>query len=140
MCLVLNLRIQCLPVSKETMMIPSSLLRFLILITHFVKERRLHSISNGIAVESTANSYNAKAVGNTVLQKMQIHALSEFKFIKADQIKTSASISVIRCGDDKLEVNPLLLFDRLVKVSTDLRSDIKYELTPQPSALFDGVG
>ena len=108
--------------------------------THFVKERRLHSITSGIAVESTATSYNAKALGNTILQKMQRHALLELKCKKADQIKTSASISVIRCGDDKLEVNPLLLFDRLVKVSTDLRSDIKYELTPQPSALFDDCG
>lgn len=37
-------------------------------------------------------------------------------------------------------MNPLLLFDRLVKASNDLTADTVYEFTPHPAALFDECG
>ena len=65
---------------------------------------------------------------------------SGYTFREADQVKALAAKSIIQCGEDKVQVNPLLLFDRLVKVSSDMKSDMTHELTTQPSALFDACG
>ena len=70
-------------------------------------------------------------IGNTV---------SGYTFKRTDQVKTLASKSVIQYGEDKIQVNPLHLFNRLVKISSDLKSDMKCEVTPHPSALFDDCG
>lgn len=66
--------------------------------------------------------------------------MSGYTFRRSDQVKTLASKSVMQYGEDKIQFNPLLLFDRLVKVSSDLKSDMKNELTPYSSALFDECG
>ena len=86
--------------------------------------------------DSSANAHDVKTVGEIILHKMIGNTVSGYTFRKADQVKTLASKSVIQCGEDKVQVNPLLLFDRLAKMSSDLKSDMKHELTPHPSALF----
>lgn len=122
--------------SEDTM----KLLEFLQNHNPFVKEQRLHSISSGIAADQSSNAHDAKAVGENILRKMEGKPVSEYTFRRVDQVKTLAAKSIIKCGDEIVQVNPLLLFDRLVKASNDLTADMVYEFTPHPAALFDECG
>ena len=56
------------------------LLEFLETHDPFTKEERLHSIISGIAADSTSNAYDAKAVSEIVLKKMEGKTASEYTF------------------------------------------------------------
>ena len=61
-------------------------------------------------------------------------------FKKRDQIITFASKSAVRLDDETIQIDPQLLFQRLVTVaqtSDELSEAFKYELCSHPPALFD---
>ena len=69
---------------------------------------------------------------------------SDIKFRKQDQAVTMASKSAVSVDEETINVDPILLFHRLVTIAETnpkmLRSGFEYELTNIPTTLFDSLG
>ena len=68
---------------------------------------------------------------------------SEVKFKKGRCIKNMTSLSKIKVCNENRNVDPLILFKwRLIhkKCDDELKSNLKYELSPYPSTIFDDEG
>ena len=107
------------------------------------EEGALHSIATGIAASDSCNSHEAMKVGEAILDKMEGQNSSDFVFRRMDQIEWMGLKQLIVDGK-KLKVNPQLLFQRLLILAnnSDYSMDdlLKYELSAQPTSLFDKHG
>jgi hypothetical protein len=106
----------------------------------------LRSISTGVTADPTTNVDRAKDIGLSIVESMVGKAVSEFKFKKKDQAVTMDVKRCARVDGERLQVDPQLLFQRLVTAAVvqredgDLRSVFEYELSALPSALFESSG
>lgn len=89
----------------------------------------------------TVNADKAVAVGDMILTLMNGTTPAEYTFQKKNQVVTLAlKSSSVKIDGDRIQIDPLLLFQRLTTVmqsSDDLESAFKHELCSYPSALFD---
>ncbi|KAJ8890070.1 hypothetical protein PR048_009577 [Dryococelus australis] len=92
----------------------------------FQHEHNLHPLSCGISAESRVNCDNVQAIGETVLQAIVGKTFAEAKISRKARINSlsrksafHAAVFIMKSGKEKTEY-------------------LKYELSPQPPALFDG--
>ena len=83
----------------------------------------------------------AVAIGDMILTSMNGTTPAEYTFRKKNQAVTLClKASSVKIDGDRIQIDPLLLFQRLttvMKPSDDLESVFKQELYSYPSALFD---
>ncbi len=106
----------------------------------FISDPSLCNIATGVHAHSAANVDTAKSVGMAILQSMDGKSAAEYTFKKKDQAITIATKSSVKIGGDEVQIDPQLLFQRLItaaKTTEDLESAFKYELCSYPSALFE---
>ena len=89
----------------------------------------------------TVNVDKAVAIGDMILTSMNGTTPAEYTFQKKNQAVTlGLKPSSVKIDGDRIQIDPLLLFQRLTTVmqsSYDLESAFKHELCSYPSALFD---
>uniref|UniRef100_UPI00358ECD2A uncharacterized protein n=1 Tax=Myxine glutinosa TaxID=7769 RepID=UPI00358ECD2A len=106
----------------------------------FSNDPSFRNIATGENALSTVNVDTAQSVGTAILKSMDGLTPAEFTFKRKDQAVTLGMQSSVRIDGDQIQVDPQLLFQRLVIVaqnSDELESALKYELCSYPPALFD---
>ena len=106
----------------------------------FSNDSSLRSIVTGVHAHPSVNVDTAHADGVTVLNSMDGRTPDEHTFRRKDQVVTLGTNNSVRIDGDDVQVDPLLLFQRLITVaqtSDELESAFKYELCSHPPALFD---
>ena len=100
----------------------------------------LINIMTGVHVESSVNVEKAREVGQSILDSMTGKAGAEYSFTKSNQALTFIAKSCIKVDVEKIQVDPQLLFQRLIIASQsldDMSTIFKYELCCYPPSLFD---
>jgi len=107
-----------------------------------VTDRRLHSLSSGVAASHSdgINCHEAEAVGARIMSKMDDVVFTDVVLKKIDQAKTLEHIgNKVLIGTKKLVLDCTILFSRLLVIiqrNTDIEPFFRYELTATPTALF----
>ena len=107
-------------------------------------EPNLKSLSSGLIADSKINWDNSESVGETIQSKLDNMIMEDISIKRKDQVKTFESLSpTTKIGDSNVHVNPLILFTRLTVLMNsedNIGVNFRYELTPEPTALFkDGM-
>ena len=99
----------------------------------------LRNIMNGVNADSNVNAETAKSVGEKILSSMNGKLATEYSFKRSAQAVTMASKSSVKIADDQVQVDPQLLFQRLIIAcdNSQLEELFQYELCTYPTALFD---
>ena len=101
----------------------------------------MRSIATGVHAHPTVNVDKAVAIGDMILTSMNGTTPAEYTFRKKNQaVALGLKSFSIKIDGDRIQIDPLLLFQRLTTVmqsSDDLESAFKHELCSYPSALFD---
>jgi hypothetical protein len=97
------------------------LFNFLGLINPFHGNPALCSLVTGVTADVVVNADRAKEVGNKILQNMIRKEVSKHSFKKKDQVVPLSNSNAITVKDYVINIDPQLLFQRLVIVET--RSD-----------------
>ncbi len=106
----------------------------------FTSDPSLRNIMNGVHAQASVNVDKAKEVGLTILESMRGHLADSYSFTKSNQAVTLVMKCSVRICDEQVQVDPQLLFQRLItacKSVDDMESNFKYELCSYPPALFD---
>ena len=110
----------------------------------FLSDPSLRSIASGRVADDTANVDDAKNIGKKILDGMTEKNVPEVVIRKKDLAVTLATKLAVRVNDEPIIVDPLVLFQRLLKTAQSTPETIpslfKYELTNLPCALFDASG
>ena len=109
----------------------------------FLSDPSLRSIASGRVADDTAK-VDAKNIGKKILDGMTEKNVPEVVIRKKDLAVTLATKLAVRVNDEPIIVDPLVLFQRLLKTAQSTPETIpslfKYELTNLPCALFDASG
>ena len=99
----------------------------------------LRNIMNGVNADSNANADTTKSVGEKILSPMNGKLATDYSFKRSAQAVTMASKSTVKIADDQVQVDPQLLFQRLIIAcdNSQLEELFQYELCTYPRALFD---
>ncbi len=108
----------------------------------FSSDPTLRNIANGMTADKTVNADQAGEIGKKIIDTMEGKNVDHFSFKKADQAVTLGSRTSVKINNETVQVDPQLLFQRLVAVSRervegDLSSVFSYELCSYPPALFE---
>ena len=108
----------------------------------FTLPTRLRNIVSGVSADRNVNVEQAKEVGETILKNLEGKVTDNLEFKQSWQLNTfNDGCKSIGATTPKLK--PIDLFQRCIMISAklDLRcSDVmKYELTPYPVSLFEGL-
>ena len=115
------------------------------LVSEFLSERNPFSygdtfcnIVNGVHAHPSVNAENAKAIGESIIEKMVKVKLSDFSFKRKNQAVTMATKSAVKVDGESVQVDTQLLFQRLViAAQTDLEQALSFELCTIPKSLFE---
>ncbi|KAE8740861.1 hypothetical protein FOCC_FOCC013607 [Frankliniella occidentalis] len=104
----------------------------------------LVSISNGLVADASVNCDAAVKIGLAVMQSSVVGlAFPDVHIRRKDKaVNIAATNATITVGEDRLQVNPSVLFHRIIcNVHTEemLEECMGHELAPRPTALFDDV-
>ncbi|KAK3748685.1 hypothetical protein QZH41_018981, partial [Actinostola sp. cb2023] len=108
--------------------------------TPFAPDPVLKNIMTGVNAEESVDVDEARAKGKKILSSMAGESVATYSFKRKEQSVTLAARSSIRIEDDRVHVDPQLLFQRLViacNTTDDLEDVFRYELCSYPAALFD---
>lgn len=99
-------------------------------------------ITTGVVAGEDVNADKAKEVGEKVLCSMLGKNINDHSFRKKDQVETLASNTAVRFSEGSIQVDPPLLFQRLIVVATGGRYEnpqafFKFAMCSYPPALFD---
>ena len=106
----------------------------------FTGQKGLRKIMNGVHANDTVNVDDAKDIGQGILASMTGTFVTEFAFKRSNQAVTLATKSSVKFDGEKIQVDPQLLFQRLIvalKSLNDMKAIFKFELCSYPPALFD---
>lgn len=110
----------------------------------FTITNNLISLSTGIVAEEKTNCYDAKTVGEKILNATVGNEFGTVKLKRANIVRNMASSSgKLKVGNDIIQVDSTQLFQRIictVHSPEDLRSCFKHELASVPLSLFDNTG
>ena len=121
-------------------------------IISFLRERnpfasddsQLRNIETGAVAETKVNVDRAKIIGQSIVRGMVDKKVTDYTFKRTDQVVTLGSKNSVNVGSDQISIDPQILFQRLIAISDDTLDDteeiFKYELSSQPSSLFDSSG
>ena len=100
----------------------------------------LQNIMTGIHAGETVNVDDAKYIGEQVMAEMTGKHVLCYTFKRRQQTVTLASKSLVKVGEEQLQVDPQLLFQRLLIASTSMvynkEEAFIYELSNYPPVLF----
>ena len=99
----------------------------------FTPRTDLITIMTGVHAESSVNVDKAREVGQSILDSMTGQSVVECSFTKKNQAITFIAKSSVKVDGEKIQVDPHLLFQRLVIAIAILQ----YELCSYPPSLFD---
>ena len=101
---------------------------------------KLKNIASGLVASANVNITNVKNCGESILKKMEGTSSLTFSFQKVMQ--TVQIPSSILAKQTKVELDPELLFQRLITVCSDgdWNDALKHELAHHPMSLFDDEG
>ena len=100
----------------------------------------LRSIATDMTANNAVNAHKAKDIDMQILKSMEGKKVSGHSLKKKDQIVTLDIQSVVKIQDKVVQMDPQLLFQRLVAVRTrnnDLSEVFCFELWTYPTALFE---
>ena len=106
----------------------------------FTTHTDLINIMTGVHAESSVNVDKAREVGQSILDPMTGKAPTEYSFTKSNQAITFSAKSSIKVDGEKIQVDPQLLFQRVIIASQsldDMSAIFKHELCSYPLSLFD---
>ena len=106
----------------------------------FSADPNLRNIMTGVNADSAVNVDRAIAIGEKILSSMKGKSATDYTFKRSSQAVTLAAKSPVRIENDTVQVDPQLLFQRLIVAcnkSDDLQGLFRYELRCYPVALFD---
>ena len=106
----------------------------------FSNDTSLRNIATGVHAHPTFNVDTAHTVGSAILKSMEGKTSDEHTFRRKDQAVTLGTKSSILIDGEEVQIDPQLLFQRLIIVaqtSDELESAFKHELCSYPPALFD---
>ena len=110
----------------------------------FNGEPTLRCLASWRAAESSVNADQAKLLGENVLRGMIGKNALEITFKRKHKVATRATKSAVKINGDTIQVDPSLLFQRLIKVAeatpTVLASAFFFALSNTPISLFDTSG
>lgn len=110
----------------------------------FCADMGLRSIATGQAADSSVNADQAVEIGQRILQGMTDQSAADVTFKKSNQAVTMATKTGVTIGQEMVQVDPQLLFQRLVQVAGNdtnrLEEMFYYELANVPASLFDSTG
>ncbi|KAG1671837.1 hypothetical protein GQR58_016250 [Nymphon striatum] len=102
--------------------------------------KQLQNIINGVNANETVNVDISQEIGMKILDSMMGKTVTEFNFKRSNQAITLASKTSVHIDGEDVQVDPQLLFQRLIlasKSSENMQGIFKYELCSYPAALFD---
>jgi len=105
----------------------------------FDADRGLQNVVTGISAGPHVNVHHAKEIGEAILNKMAGKGVLQHSFKRKDQAANFDSKATVKIGDNTVQIDPLLLFQRLVIIRSqknDLANALCYELCSFPRALF----
>lgn len=106
-------------------------------------EESLRSIASGVVAGDKVNVDKGREVGMNILKDMEGKKVGDFKFSKKAQVTTMSDNASVSIGGDDVEIDPQLLFQRLVAAAQgavpieDLQNFFAYELCTYPPSLFE---
>jgi len=110
----------------------------------FPEIKKIMSIATGVVGDKTINCHNAREVGIASMNKIIGQTFNNIKFKRADKVLPLLTIvSTIKVPDEKVPIDPILLFQRMSITKTfedELEKCFEYELAPYPLSLFDVIG
>lgn len=120
-------------------------LNFLLPRNPFSCDESLRNLASGVTADPTVNVDRAKELGQAILDSMTGQQVKDYKFRKKDQAVTMAVKVSAKIGGEAIQVDPQLLFQRLVtavngRADFELSSVFEFELTSPPASLFDKSG
>ena len=83
-----------------------------------ISSQSLRSITSGITAPDSVNADTAEAVGKKITESMKGKLVTEYVFRKKEQAVTMDTKSTIKVTDEVVQVDPNLLFQRLVTAGT----------------------
>ncbi len=117
-----------------------AILSYLMERSPFSSDLVLRSIATGMTSESSVNVDMSKAVGQKILDGMVGKNVNDYSFKKSEQAVTLSSKTSIKIQDQQVQVDPKLLFQRLLTLgdrADDLPHLFTFELCSYPPALFE---
>ena len=103
-------------------------------------QQGLRNITNGVHANDTVNVDDAKDIGQGILASMAGKFVTEFAFKRSDQAVSLATKSSVKIDGEMIQVDPQLLFQRLIvalKSLDDMDAIFEFEMCSYPPALFD---
>lgn len=118
-------------------------LRVLSEISPFTNDASLRNITSGVTAHHSVNVDDAVKVGHKILDAMPGQVVWDYSFQRKHQAVTMAVSSKLNVKNENIHIDPQLLFQRLVVITTtqDIVTEdlFKYELCTYPPALFDSM-
>ena len=108
----------------------------------FSDDKSLRCITTGIIAHPSVNVDRAEEIGQSILDGMTNKEVDTYTFPNSQKVKTLALRMPVKVGEKTVEVDPMLLFQRLsVSASTQTEKEkqeaFSYELCSYPPNLFD---
>ena len=114
------------------------------LFDHQVFNGPLRNVANGVHADSSVNAHHALDVGSRIISSMSGENAAEYVFRKKDQVITLGHKVSVQLGEEMVNVDSQLLFQRLISIASCSQENIDelfaYELCAYPPALFDDRG
>ena len=103
---------------------------------------KLVDINTGEVAAENVNAYNAREIGESIIQRMKGCSVFDYSFRKKDMAITMKTKASLDLGDVTIQVDPQLFFQRLIIFiqHDDIKEAFSYELCTRPSSLFDRHG
>ena len=105
-----------------------------------VSRQELQSLSTGLINDENITCDDVERIGEKLQDNLNGVSIAKASIIRKEQITSLSSLTnVIRLKNDKVNINPVLLFTRLIVLAErydDIRSYFEYELTAYPTSLF----
>ena len=114
-------------------------IKFLMDRNPFNESTTLHNIATGVVAHTSVNAEQAEQIGNDIIAAMVNQDVFGYSFKRKNQV-VNMTASVVAIGKELIDIDPQLLFQRLVVVWEQYPNPaelFKYELCSYPPALFD---
>ena len=106
----------------------------------FSPDTSLRNVVTGVTAAKSVNVDRAKEIGHRIFDSITGKKVDECTFKRKDQAVTLGKGKLLKAGKDEVQVDPLLLFQRLIAVGSSFTDDtsslFKYELCTVPSGLM----
>ncbi|KAF4530425.1 hypothetical protein B566_EDAN015256 [Ephemera danica] len=104
-------------------------------------QKHLISLNTGVVAQTTVNCHMARELAVAQIDKLIGMEIAEIKFQRKNRVvNLAAAASSITIHDEKVCIDPALLFSRMICLNptqADMKYYFSFELAPRAPALFD---